>query len=212
MPGIHRNAVGSLWSNPSGYVIDPLINLGGLRNKSVDVGLAYRQSIGKVGQLRARFDGTYLLNLITTVTTPAGSTSYDCAGHFGVSCQPVTPKVRFRLPVDWDTPVQGLSFGATVRYFGPATNTFNTPGSPDYIAGYPNLDPRVPSMTYLDLRASYVFGKATLRVGCNNVTDKDPPFITLATAGNDTQASANTYPGAYDVAGRYLFANLTIDF
>ena len=211
-PGIHRNAVGSLWSSPDGYIIDPLANIGGLRNKSIDVSFTYRQSLGNFGQLRARLDGTELLNLITTVTTPAGSTSYECAGHFGPSCVPVTPKWRHRLAGDWDTLVQGLGFGATWRYYGPATNTVNTPGSPDYIAGFTNLDPRLPSMSYIDLRASYVFGKATLRVGCNNVADKDPPFITSFTAGNNSQASANTYPGVYDVAGRYLYANLTVDF
>ena len=212
-PGIHRNAVGSLWSNPEGYVIDPLINVNGLRNKSVDLGLSYRQSIGKVGQLRARFDGTYLLNLITTITSPTGTATFDCTGHYGNSCTPVTPKVRFRLPVDWDTPVQGLGFGATWRYFGPATNTFVTQGNPDYGAvPLPIGDPRIPSFSYIDLRASYVFGKATLRVGCNNVADKDPGRITLNTAGNLVQAGANTWPGVYDVAGRYLYANLTVDF
>ncbi|HTC72809.1 MAG TPA: TonB-dependent receptor, partial [Solirubrobacteraceae bacterium] len=211
-PGLHRNAVGSLWSNPEGYVIDPLINLGGLENKSVDVGLGYRQRIGNLGQLRARLDGTYLLNLVTTVTTPGGSASYDCAGHFGNSCAPATPKWRHRLAADWDTPFQGLGFGATWRYYGSVTNTFITPGNPDYIPGFIIGDPRLPTMSYLDLRASYVWGKATLRVGCNNVADKDPPPISLATAGNSTQASANTYPGVYDTSGRYLYANLTVDF
>jgi iron complex outermembrane recepter protein len=210
MPGIHRNAVGSLWSSPSAYVIDPLVNVGGLRNKSVDVGLGYRQNLGTLGQLRARLDGTYLLNLITT--PGGGAPTYDCAGHYGNSCSPVTPKWRHRLGADWDTPLQGLGFGATWRYFASATNTFVTPGSPDYIPGFETLDARIPSMSYLDLRASYVLGKATLRIGCNNVTDKDPPVILLATAGNSAQAESNTYPGVYDMSGRYLYANLTIDF
>jgi outer membrane receptor protein involved in Fe transport len=67
-------------------------------------------------------------------------------------------------------------------------------------------------MSYIDLRASYVFGKATLRVGVNNVADKDPVPVTLFTAGNNSGASANTYPGVYDTSGRYLYANLTVDF
>jgi iron complex outermembrane recepter protein len=209
-PGIHRNAVGSLWSNPLGYVIDPLVNIGGLRNKSVDVGLAWNQALGKAGRLRARFDGTDLLNLITT--PGGGGSSYDCAGHFGPTCSPVTPKWRHRLSGDWDTPVQGLAFGATWRYFASVTNTIETPGSPDYIPGFPNLDTRLPSMSYIDLRASYVYGKATLRVGVNNVTDKDPSPVTLFTAGNNSGAAVNTYPGVYDIGGRYLYANLTVDF
>jgi outer membrane receptor protein involved in Fe transport len=209
-PGIHRNAVGSLWSNPLGYVIDPLVNVGGLRNKSVDVSFSYRQSLGNFGQLRARLDGTELLNIITT--PGGGAPTYDCAGHFGPTCSPATPKWRHRLSGDWDTPVQGLGFGATWRYYGAVTNTIQTPGSPDYIPGFTNPDVRLPTMSYIDLRASYVFGKATLRVGCNNVADKDPVAITLFTAGNNTQASANTYPGVYDTSGRYLYANLTVDF
>jgi outer membrane receptor protein involved in Fe transport len=67
-------------------------------------------------------------------------------------------------------------------------------------------------MSYFDLRASYVYGKATLRVGVNNVTDKDPSPITLFTAGNNSGAAVNTYPGVYDIGGRYLYANLTVDF
>jgi iron complex outermembrane recepter protein len=212
-PGIHRNAVGSLWSSPSGYVIDPLVNTGGEESKSVDVGIGYRQSIGSAGTLRARLDGTYLLHLYFTPGGP-NPTPFDCAGRFGVACSPATPTWRMRLPLDWDTPVKGLSFGATWRYYGSVTNTVLDPKSPDYLSygGGVVGDPRLPTISYIDLRASYVFGKATLRVGCNNVADKDPPIISLDTAGNGTQASANTYPGVYDVSGRYLYANLTVDF
>jgi iron complex outermembrane receptor protein len=50
-------------------------------------------------------------------------------------------------------------------------------------------------------------------VGCNNVTDRDPPIIdTVNTGGNSTFAESNTFPSVYDMAGRYLYANLTIDF
>ena len=34
---IHRNTVGSLWSSPQGYTIDPLINEGALEAKGIDV-------------------------------------------------------------------------------------------------------------------------------------------------------------------------------
>ena len=68
-------------------------------------------------------------------------------------------------------------------------------------------------MSYIDLRASYTWNKATLRVGCNNVTDKNPPVIdTINSGGNQQYAESNTFPGVYDVAGRYIYANLTVDF
>ena len=118
-----------------------------MENKSVDLGLAYRINLGNWGRIRTRLDGTYLMNL--NINPGGGVSQYDCSGHFGPDCSPVTPKVRFRVPVDWDTPVRGLGFGATVRYYSSATNTFNTPGSPDYQSGFPNLDPRVPSVAAL---------------------------------------------------------------
>jgi outer membrane receptor protein involved in Fe transport len=121
--------------------------------------------------------------------------------------------------MDWDTPYSGLSAGATWRFFGSGTNTLLNPKSPDYVgaatiaAAGPPPDARIPTISYLDLHASYSWNTVTLRVGCNNVLDKDPPtFDTVNSGGNSAYAESNTFPSVYDVAGRYLFANLTVDF
>jgi iron complex outermembrane recepter protein len=214
---IHRDPNGTLWASPQGYTMDPLLNIAGLENKSVDIGLAYRVNMGAAGILHSRLDGTYLIHLLTN--PGGGVATYDCAGSFGPSCSPVTPKWRHRFTLDWDTPFAGFSTGATWRFFGSATNSLLNPSSPDYIgaaiidrAGPPS-DARIPTISYLDLHASYVWNNITLRVGVNNVLDKDPPFIdTVNTGGNSTFAESNTYPSVYDMAGRYLFANVTIDF
>jgi iron complex outermembrane receptor protein len=214
---IHRDPNGTLWASPQGYTMDPLLNIAGLENKSVDVGMAYRLRMGEMGTLRSRLDGTYLLHLITN---PGGGVgAFDCAGSFGPSCTPVTPKWRHRFTLDWDTPLAGLSTGATWRFFGSATNSLLNPNSPDYVGAViigrdgPPPDARIPTVSYLDLHASYAWNSVTLRVGCNNVTDRDPPIIdTVNTGGNSTFAESNTFPSVYDMAGRYLYANLTIDF
>jgi iron complex outermembrane recepter protein len=213
---VHRDSNGTLWASPQGYTDDPLLNIAGLENKSVDVGLAYRLDMGQMGRLRSRMDGTYLLHL---VTNPGGGTgAFDCAGRFGPACSPVTPKWRHRFSLDWDTPVTGVSAGATWRFFGSATNTLSSPGTPDYVgaavvaANGPPPDARIPTISYLDLHASYTWNSTTVRVGVNNILDKDPPTIdTVNTGGNTTYAESNTYPSLYDVAGRYLYLNLTID-
>jgi outer membrane receptor protein involved in Fe transport len=121
--------------------------------------------------------------------------------------------------LDWDTPVTGLSGGATWRFFGSGNNTLLNPKSPDYVgaatiaANGPPPDAHIPTISYLDLHASYTWNTVTLRVGCNNVLDKDPPtFDTVNSGGNSAYAESNTFPSVYDVAGRYLFANLTVDF
>ena len=214
---VHRDSNGTLWASPQGHTVDPLLNISGLENKSVDVGMAYLWNMGRGGRLRSRLDGTYMLNLITT---PGGGVKpYDCAGFYGPSCTPFTPKWRHRFSMDWDTPVAGLAAGATWRFFGSGTNTLINPNSPDYVGAAtvakagPPPDGRIPTISYLDLRASYAWNRVTLRVGCNNVLDKDPPTIdTQNTGGNSTYAESNTFPTVYDVAGRYLFVNLTVDF
>jgi iron complex outermembrane recepter protein len=214
---VHRDPSGTLWASPQGYTIDPLLNIAGLENKSVDVGVAYRLNLGQLGKLRSRLDGTYMLHLLTT--PGGGVATFDCAGYYGPSCTPITPKWRHRFTMDWDTPLAGLSGGATWRYFGSGTNTLINPGSPDYVGAAtiakagPPPDAHIPTINYLDLHASYSWNSVTLRVGCNNVLDKDPPtFDTVNSGGNSAYAESNTFPSVYDMAGRYLFANLTVDF
>jgi outer membrane receptor protein involved in Fe transport len=215
---VHRDPNGTLWASPQGYTIDPLLNLGSIENESVDIGLAYRLSMGAWGALRSRFDGTYLVKL---VTTPGGGVApYNCAGKFGPDCEPVTPKWRHRMTVDWQTPVTGLGVGATWRFFGSARNTLLDPSvAEDYVgaatiaADGPPPDASVSTISYLDLHASYVWNKITIRVGANNVLDKDPPTIaTESSGGNSVYAESNTFPSVYDMAGRYLYLNLTMDF
>ena len=214
---VHRDPNGTLWASPQGYTMDPLLNIAGLENKSIDVSAAYRFDMGAWGRLRSRLDGTYLLHLITN--PGGGVAAYDCAGEYGPSCTPITPKWRHRFSMDWDTPVIGLSGGATWRFFGSGSNTLLNPNSPDYVGAAtiakagPPPDARIPTISYLDLHASYTWNSVTLRLGCNNVLDKDPPNIDTAnTGGNSTFAESNTFPSVYDMAGRYLYANLTIDF
>jgi outer membrane receptor protein involved in Fe transport len=214
---IHRSNTGSLWTSPQGYTIDPLLNLGSLENRSIDLGLAYRFDMGSMGKLMTRLDGTYLLKLVTAPGTFAGLTSptSECAGRFGPSCAPSTPKWRHRMSVDWGTPVSGLQFGATWRFIGKTRNTLQDPQSPDYI-GDPTqqlIDDHIPNISYLDLRTSYQWQNITVRTGVNNVLDKDPPlFDTVNSGGNSVYAESNTYSGMYDMAGRFLYMNVTIDF
>ena len=212
--GIHRDPGGTLWASPQGYTIDPLINLGQLENEGIDVGLAYTVGMGQAGRLRARLDGGYLLKL---KITPGGGQSFDCAGFFGPDCAPSTPKWRHRLSGDWDTPLTGFSAGATWRYFGEARNELLSAGFPSsYSAANRALgrpDARLPTVSYIDLRASYTWDKFTIRVGVNNVADKDPPlFDTITSGGNSTFAESNTFPSQYDTAGRFLYMNVTMDF
>jgi hypothetical protein len=92
---------------------------------------------------------------------------------------------------------RSASVTARSRYIDSMRDTFE----PEY---------RVPSMTYLDLFASYDFGPGffeglRLGFGIENVTDRDPPVFPSTFA-------ANTDPQQYDVLGRRYFATLNYRF
>ena len=71
---------------------------------------------------------------------------------------------------------------------------------------------RLPNENYLDLTAAYEINKTVgVRVGINNVLDKDPPQLT-SDYFNSAFVNGNTYPQVYDALGRYVFANITVNF
>jgi iron complex outermembrane receptor protein len=216
---IHRSPLGDIWTSNQGYIVDPLLNEGGLENKGIDLGMAYRLDMGSWGKFRSRLDAGYLLKLLYSPGSAGGITGkpYDCAGQFGLTCSantPPAPKYRHRLALDWDTPLTGFSTGLTWRYFGIVHNSITNPSSPDYrpAFGIPG-DNTIPTISFIDLRVSYNINKVTVRVGANNVLDKDPPIIdTINDTGNSIYGESNTFPSLYDSLGRYIYANVTIDF
>ena len=56
-----------------------------------------------------------------------------------------------------------------------------------------------------------------LRLGVNNILDKQPPLVTsgkggLLSACPGATCNGNTFPAVYDALGRYLYAGITLDF
>ena len=51
-----------------------------------------------------------------------------------------------------------------------------------------------------------------LRLGVNNVMDRQPPLVVGNTAAGDGPFDANTYPTWYDPLGRFVFAAVAVDF
>ena len=207
---VHRDpGTGSLWFSTTGYIDDPLENLGYQWTRGVDFGARYRQELGTFGRMDFNFTGTYTASFITEPY--AGSGSYDCAGYFGATCNNPQPKWRHVIRDTWSTPVKSLDLTVSWRHFGSVKDDATSPAS--LLNGTPpNGITRIASFEYFDLTASYmVFPGVTVRMGVNNVLDKDPPI--LPTTGlSSAFFNGNTYPQIYDYLGRYLFANLTADF
>jgi outer membrane receptor protein involved in Fe transport len=72
-------------------------------------------------------------------------------------------------------------------------------------------DQRLSSRSYFDLSSSYQYDKYNVRVGVNNLMDKDPPINGSAACPSGV-CNGNTWPTVYDVTGRYLYVMLTAEF
>jgi outer membrane receptor protein involved in Fe transport len=85
-----------------------------------------------------------------------------------------------------------------------------------------NFDPglHVASQSYFDLATTWTFGNhLNLRLGVNNLLDRQPPLITGGNAGRNGSnlcpagpCNGNTYPGTWDALGRYVYAGATVNF
>jgi outer membrane receptor protein involved in Fe transport len=220
---VHRNAAQSIWLTSDGFITDTPNNEGRIRTDGFDFNMSYSHRFGGLGGLSASFNGTLLKHYkVDNGLTP----EYDCLGLYGPVCSSAVvassspiPKWRHKARVTWDSPF-GLGLSVQWRYMGKVKA--ETLSSNPTLNGQFNYDPglHIKAQNYIDLAATYtLFEMVNLRAGVNNVFDKDPP---LTTAGNANRpgsslcpagpCNGNTYPGAWDALGRYIWAGATIDF
>ncbi|SFP57822.1 TonB-dependent receptor domain-containing protein [Sphingomonas rubra] len=190
-----------------GYIISTTQNTGSLRTSGIDLGLNYAVPTG-IGRFSAAATGTWLNELVTQPLPGLGS--YDCKGLFGPVCGQPQPEWRHQARLTWSEIGQLASLSLNWRYIGPVSLTNNT----DIVglsAQRYAINARLPSYNYFDLAGTMKLSdEVVLRAGVNNMFDKDPPAIAqglLAVFGN-----GNTYPGVYDVVGRYLFVGINAQF
>ncbi len=110
------------------------------------------------------------------------------------------------LRVSWDTPWKVL-LSAQWRYIGASSFDNNSSDPTLHFSeegGYDAINARLPSISYLDLAATWhLWSWLDLYAGTNNVLDKDPPVIPSGDPITPT-GTPNTYP-AYDEMGREVF-------
>jgi len=200
-------AAGSLWLDESGFVNNQTTNTGSFSSAGVDINADYRTTIGN-NKLKWEFVGTYLDKYVSQPIT--GGFTYDCAGFYGITCGNPNPKYRFNTNLKLTT---ANDFGFTVRwrYLGGVTvDTLSA--DPDLASpgAAPTVDEKIKAQSYFDLLfALPIKDSMTLRIGVNNIFDRDPPIISQASLGG---GNGNTYPGTYDYLGRNVFINLSADF
>ncbi len=190
-----------------GYVTATNLNTGQLSTSGLDIGASYSVPTG-VGRFSVDMLGTWL-NDLTTQPLP-GQASYDCKGLFGGTCGQPSPEWRHQARFTWTSSDDKGAISLNWRYIGATKLSYNTT-DPSLTGDTYIINSRLPVANYFDLAATAaVMKQLTLRVGVNNLLDRDPPAIAqgvLSSFGN-----GNTYPGIYDVAGRSFFVGLSAEF
>ena len=224
---IHRDNLNSLWLSNNGYVVDSLANVGQLQEKGIDVDLSYGYDMGSFGKLHAQLTGTWLNTYDIQPLESDSSTSRNCVGYYGLQCSSFTggagaPVFRWRhtLRTTWSFPWQGADVSLAWRYFSPVQletlssnpNLSAGPGNTIASGAISNTDARIASFSYLDLTGSVkLAGNVSLRVGVNNILDKQAPAIG-STNQPGTTANGNTFPQVYDALGRFIFGRVAVQF
>lgn len=225
---INRGPSGTLWASTAGFITDTLLNVGDLDARGIDADIAYSYDFGAFGKLHANLVGTWVDKYQNTPIALSPGTGYNCAGLYGPTCSSFlsgagTPvfKWRHRFVTTWETPWSGLDLSLAWRYYS-AVQLEKLSGNPNLSAGagntvasggISNTDAYLSSYSYFDLTAAIKLAdKLTLRLGCNNILDKNPPIIGSTDASDPPTFNGNTYPGVYDSLGRYLFAEVTAQF
>ncbi|MDP8986046.1 MAG: TonB-dependent receptor [Pseudomonadota bacterium] len=205
---IHRDSNGSLWKTEGGYVTDLLTNSGSVETRGIDLGLDQVYKLKGAGKLKIDIKGT-LLNRFTY--SAVESTPYDCAGYFGSVCGSPIPQWRHKARVTWQSN-GGLTTSLQWRYFG-AVKVDRSSSNPNMTGIVFPVDRRIAAQSYFDLAFSVKIGDfVQLRLGADNLLDKDPPVITTQDAPIDNLAAGNTFPSVYSPLGRYVFAGATVTF
>jgi len=203
---IHRDQFGTLWLQPNGFITLTNVNVGGLQTRGWDVQGSYNHRLGGLGTLNVSFVGTYLSNLITN---PFGDINYDCAGYYGPTCGTPNPKWRHKARIGLTMP-NGIGVSVQWRHFSGVTlDTLSNDPTLNGGAG-PNGNPgdnQFKKQDYFDLAfTARMAQKLNLRLGVNNIFDREPPLQGLS------EGNGNTFPQVYDALGRYMFAGFTVDF
>jgi len=205
---INRDPLGSLWLQPAGFIEDTAENIGFLATKGVDIQTNYNFNIGD-HRIGLSLIGTWLDKFEKELVEGLGS--FECQGLYGGTCGVPNPEWRHSLRATWRTPWRGLDVSATWRYFG-SVDVETSSSNPQLAGEVPATDAKLNNISYIDLTAAMTFlDNYTLRIGANNLFDRDPPLV-----GQDNCpagiCNGNTYAQAYDVLGRQWFATLTINF
>lgn len=170
-------------------IANPLINIGGIETKAVDLTATWRSPDFSFGTFAVRSSTSHLLEFTEIIPTGAGLVGVKREGTERGSPDQAYPEWKSTLTVDWDLDNVGAT--ATFRYLSSVDEPDNKLDSTTYVDAQLRWSPDM-------LGAGYQF-----TLGVNNLFDQDPP-------GCFTCGLNNYDPTTYDAPGRYGYVRLSI--
>ncbi len=209
---VRRSPSGSLWRSNDGFVSDLNVNFGSIGATGIDLKSRYRHEIGSFGSMSYSLEATYMTdNFVQPLT---GGAKFDCVGFYGAKCGVPNPEWRHQLSATWATPWSGLDLALRWRHIGDVA-TEKSSADTQLRNNFYRATSNFGAYNYLDVTGSWtVKEKLDLRIGVNNITDKDPPISpsgSLSTCPT-TICNGNVYAGFYDTLGRYVYFNASVQF
>ena len=211
---INRAPDGSLTTLPRTVNrIDALsVNIAGQDVQGIDGRVTYSYDFGKWGAVNWDYNGTYYIENATTPLPGAGT--FDCVGFFNDSCQ----NPNFEYVHNFTTTYQtnfNVTLNAIWRYRSGVDRVLSIDADTGAITpDTSTFASSLPAVSYFDVSAFWdVAENIRIRAGVNNLLDRDPPIVpTFGPGGPTGNGGSNTYPGNYDIAGRFIFTGVNIRF
>lgn len=193
-------------------LFDKRANVGKIETAGVDIGLRYRMDTD-FGKFRFNVDATYTDKYdVDVIYEGAVLQSQQNAGTFLSSANGGNGNYsqwRALGTIGWSKDIYDLSWnmrfvdGFTVGSLASDGVCANR-GLP---AGSPGCQFAIGAYTYHNLQAGLNLDKFKLRVGVDNINDKQPPIIY-----QNNSLNGNTDERTFDTVGRYFWSSLTYSF
>jgi outer membrane receptor protein involved in Fe transport len=195
---VHRGPNETLWlgnASRTNGVETFYENIASFRVKGIDMEASYQFDIGDMGSLNF----STLFGWVDSYEQEEydGAEVLECSGIYGGACQTPLPEYRNHFTTTWTTPWNAV-LNFTWRYVDEVKQ----------IECDPCVD--IDQQSYYDISGIWnATDNISVRAGVNNLTDKEPP---ITDNGVTLRNNGNTYPGAYDYLGQYLFLGMTVEF
>jgi outer membrane receptor protein involved in Fe transport len=183
----------------------PTVNLGQLKEDGTDFGIKYQMKNTGVGSFNFSLDATYINSYLNTPFP--GAAPQEVAGTFDTQFGNYA-RWRGLGSIGWALgDFDALLSSRYIHHL--VVHNAATQSAAVKAGGFPNVDLKIPSVTYFDLTLGYSIKatKTKVQIGVQNLTDKQPSVFY-----QNNVINADTDVSTYDTLGRRYFVTFNQKF